>query len=67
MSRQPRPRTATMPCWNSHHWPRDSSQTASGETGAVQSLASLLIEGCAKLKLRGKTLFLFLLLSEDPL
>jgi hypothetical protein len=37
-SRQPKPKTATTPCSNSQPWRRDSSLTASSETGEVQIL-----------------------------
>jgi transposase InsO family protein len=37
-SRQPKPRSATTPCWSSQHWPRDSNETASDKPGTVHWL-----------------------------
>ena len=35
--RRPKPRHATMPCWMSQPWQRDSNEMASGKPGAVHN------------------------------
>lgn len=37
ISRQPRPKNDTTPCWTCQPWPHNLNQTVSGKAGAVQS------------------------------